>query len=121
MNKKDFERLSDEGFNHVPLVLETFADLDTPLSIYLKYANQPYSYLLESVQGGEQFGRYSFIGLPSKVRYEVRCHACSEIRDGIVVSEMEKSDPINWVSELQQRTKAFYRDDLPRFLGGLVG
>lgn len=121
MNKKDFERLSDEGFNHVPLVLETFADLDTPLSIYLKYANQPYSYLLESVQGGEQFGRYSFIGLPSKVRYEVRGHACSEIRDGIVVSEMEKSDPINWVSELQQRTKAFYRDDLPRFLGGLVG
>ena len=99
MNKKDFERLSDEGFNHVPLVLETFADLDTPLSIYLKYANQPYSYLLESVQGGEQFGRYSFIGLPSKVRYEVRGHACSEIRDGIVVSEMEKSDPINWVSD----------------------
>ena len=81
MNKKDFERLSDEGFNHVPLVLETFADLDTPLSIYLKYANQPYSYLLESVQGGEQFGRYSFIGLPSKVRYEVRGHACSEIRE----------------------------------------
>ena len=121
MNKKDFERLSDEGFNHVPLVLETFADLDTPLSIYLKYANRPYSYLLESVQGGEQFGRYSFIGLPSTVRYEVRGHTCSEIRDGIVVSEMEKSDPINWVSELQQRTKAFYRDDLPRFLGGLVG
>ena len=121
MNKKDFERLSDEGFNHVPLVLETFADLDTPLSIYLKYANQPYSYLLESVQGGEQFGRYSFIGLPTKVRYEVRGHTCSEIRDGNVVSEMEKSDPINWVSELQQRTKAFYRDDLPRFLGGLVG
>ncbi len=121
MNKKDFERLSEEGFNHVPLVLETLADLDTPLSIYLKYANQPYSYLLESVQGGEQFGRYSFIGLPSKVRYEVRGHTCSEIRDDTVVSEMEKSDPINWVSELQQRTKAFYRDDLPRFLGGLVG
>lgn len=53
MNKKEFEKLAEEGFNHVPLVLECFADLDTPLSIYLKYANKPFSYLLESVQGGE--------------------------------------------------------------------
>ncbi|MDC1310987.1 anthranilate synthase component I [Burkholderiales bacterium] len=121
MNKKDFEGLVNEGFNHVPLVLESFADLDTPLSIYLKYANKPFSYLLESVQGGEQFGRYSFIGLPSKTRYEVRGHTCCEIRDDVVVAQVECDDPISWVSELQQRTKAYYRDDLPRFLGGLVG
>ena len=121
MNKEDFENLADEGFNHVPLVLESFADLDTPLSIYLKYANEPYSYLLESVQGGEQFGRYSFVGLPSRTRYEVRGQTCCEIRDGVVVAQVTSEDPISWVSELQERTRAYYRDDLPRFLGGLVG
>ena len=121
MNKKDFEKLAEEGFNHVPLVLECFADLDTPLSIYLKYANKPFSYLLESVQGGEQFGRYSFVGLPSRIRYEGRGHTCVEICDDAVVAQVEQEDPIGWVSELQQRTKAYYRDDLPRFLGGLVG
>jgi len=86
VNKKEFEKLAEEGFNHVPLVLECFADLDTPLSIYLKYANKPFSYLLESVQGGEQFGRYSFVGLPSRIRYEVRGHTCIEICDDAVVS-----------------------------------
>ena len=121
MNKEDFESLADQGFNHVPLVVESFADLDTPLSIYLKFANKPFSYLLESVQGGERFGRYSFIGLPSRIRYEVRGHTCSEIHDDVVVSEIESADPIGWISELQKRTKAYYRDDLPRFLGGLVG
>jgi anthranilate synthase component 1 len=121
VNKEDFESLADQGFNHVPLVVESFADLDTPLSIYLKFANKPFSYLLESVQGGERFGRYSFIGLPSRTRYEVRGHTCSEIHDDVVVSEIESADPIGWISELQKRTKAYYRDDLPRFLGGLVG
>ena len=121
MNKEDFESLADQGFNHVPLVVESFADLDTPLSIYLKFANKPFSYLLESVQGGERFGRYSFIGLPSRIRYEVRDHTCREIHDDVVVAEIESEDPIGWVSELQTRTKAYYRDDLPRFLGGLVG
>lgn len=121
MNKEDFESLADQGFNHVPLVVESFADLDTPLSIYLKFANKPFSYLLESVQGGERFGRYSFIGLPSRIRYEVRDHTCREIHDDVVVAEIESEDPIDWVSELQTRTKAYYRDDLPRFLGGLVG
>ena len=68
MTEAEFQRLAAEGFNRVPLVLETFADLDTPLSIYLKLANEPYTYLLESVQGGERFGRYSFIGLASASR-----------------------------------------------------
>ena len=63
MIEKEFRNLGKEGFNRVPVVLEMFADLDTPLSVYIKTANLPYSYLLESVQGGERFGRYSFIGL----------------------------------------------------------
>ena len=68
MTEQEFRQLAAEGFNRVPVVLETFADLDTPLSVYLKLANKPYSYLLESVQGGERFGRYSFIGLPAETR-----------------------------------------------------
>ena len=67
-NQTKFNALAAKGYNRIPLVLETFADLDTPLSLYLKLANQPFSYLLESVQGGERFGRYSIIGLPAKTR-----------------------------------------------------
>ena len=57
INQQEFDALAREGYNRIPLVVETFADLDTPLSLYLKLANQPFSYLLESVQGGERFGR----------------------------------------------------------------
>ena len=70
MTEAEFNRLAQAGYNRVPLLLETFADLDTPLSIYLKLANKPYTYLLESVVGGERFGRYSFIGLAAKTRLE---------------------------------------------------
>jgi hypothetical protein len=66
MTESYFNRLAAEGYNRIPVTLETFADLDTPLSIYLKLANGPYTYLLESVQGGERFGRYSIIGLPAR-------------------------------------------------------
>ena len=68
ISQQQFDALQAQGFNRIPLVIETFADLDTPLSLYLKLANQPYSYLLESVQGGERFGRYSIIGLASPTR-----------------------------------------------------
>ncbi|MEN9481930.1 MAG: hypothetical protein RLZZ298_3325, partial [Pseudomonadota bacterium] len=59
MTETEFNALAAQGYNRIPVTLETFADLDTPLSIYLKLANAPYTYLLESVQGGERFGRYS--------------------------------------------------------------
>ena len=71
MTESEFNRLAAEGYNRIPVTLETFADLDTPLSIYLKLAASPYSYLLESVQGGERFGRYSFIGIASTTRIAV--------------------------------------------------
>ena len=61
----EFQAQSKQGFTHIPVVSELLADMDTPLSLYLKLANKPYSYLFESVVGGERFGRYSFIGLPS--------------------------------------------------------
>src|SRR3990167_4555841 len=71
ITEQEFNTLALQGYNRIPLVSETFADLDTPLSLYLKLANKPYSYLLESVQGGERFGRYSFIGLPADTRITV--------------------------------------------------
>jgi len=96
MTEQEFKQLAAQGFNRIPVVLETFADLDTPLSVYLKLANKPYSYLLESVQGGERFGRYSFIGLPAETRFEVRGHTCAEYRRGTLVSQAHHDDPLDF-------------------------
>ncbi|MGH8629665.1 MAG: chorismate-binding protein, partial [Burkholderiales bacterium] len=121
MTEQEFKQLSAQGYNRVPVVLETFADLDTPLSVYLKLANEPYSYLLESVQGGERFGRYSFIGLPAQIRIEVAGRRCREIHGAEVVFDAEQDDPLAWVAEVNKRYRAAPRPGLPRFLGGLVG
>src|SRR5688572_4614504 len=121
MTEAEFNRLAAAGHNRVPLVLETFADLDTPLSIYLKLANRPYSYLLESVVGGERFGRYSFIGLPAQTRIEVRGETCVEYRGAQVISEKKAADPLVYVNDYLARFKAAQVPGLPRFCGGLVG
>ncbi len=121
MNEEQFKQYAERGFNRVPVVLETLADLDTPLSVYLKLGNRPFSYLLESVQGGERFGRYSFIGLPSDLRFEVRGHVCSEFRGNALQSQVEHADPLQWVREIQARYRAPALPGLPRFAGGLVG
>ncbi|HET6802538.1 MAG TPA: anthranilate synthase component I, partial [Casimicrobiaceae bacterium] len=71
IGEAEFRAFAAQGYNRIPLVLESFADLDTPLSLYLKLAHQRYTFLLESVVGGERFGRYSFIGLPAKIRLRV--------------------------------------------------
>src|SRR5438128_11221309 len=97
MTESEFMRLAAAGFNRVPVVLETFADLDTPLSIYLKLANEPYTYLLESVVGGERFGRYSFIGLAAMSRLEVRGYDCVEIEAGRQVAKTTVDDPLDFV------------------------
>ena len=121
MTESEFDRLAAAGYNRVPVVLETFADLDTPLSIYLKLANQPYSYLLESVVGGERFGRYSFIGLAAGTRIEVRDHSCIEVRDGTETLREEADDPLAFVENYLKRFKVATDPRLPRFCGGLVG
>jgi anthranilate synthase component 1 len=121
MTETDFKRLAAQGFNRVPLVLETFADLDTPLSIYLKLANRPYTYLLESVQGGERFGRYSFIGLPAQTRIVVRGHKVLVLHGETVTEELECPDPLAFIGEYVKRFKAAPLAGLPRFAGGLVG
>ncbi len=121
MTESEFDQLAAAGYNRVPVVLETFADLDTPLSVYLKLANQPYSYLLESVVGGERFGRYSFIGLAAATRIEVRGHSCVEISAGRETLREEAADPLTFVENYLQRFKVATDPRLPRFCGGLVG
>ncbi|MHB8166953.1 MAG: anthranilate synthase component I, partial [Sulfuricella sp.] len=105
----------------IPLVRETLADLDTPLSVYLKLANRPYSYLLESVVGGERFGRYSFIGLPAKTRIRVHGRSVSVENEGTVLERVETGDPLQFVQDYAARMKVAERPGQPRFTGGLAG
>ncbi len=121
MIESQFNQLAAEGYNRIPLVLETFADLDTPLSVYLKLANQPYTYLLESVVGGERFGRYSFIGLAAATRLEVCGHECSEYAGAKLESRTRADDPLQFIQQYQARFRAAAQPGLPRFCGGLVG
>ncbi|MFJ5446825.1 anthranilate synthase component I [Methylobacillus methanolivorans] len=121
ISQQEFNTLASQGFNRIPLVIETFADLDTPLSLYLKLANQPYSYLLESVQGGERFGRYSIIGLPAHVRIEVRGQAIKVLDHDQVVEEVHDVNPLDFVQAYQARFRIPPHEGLPRFTGGLAG
>jgi len=121
MLEEQFNALAGEGYNRIPVTLETFADLDTPLSIYLKLANEPYTYLLESVQGGERFGRYSFIGLPSPTRIEVHGDSALLLTGNRLIERRDGGDPLAFVAEFRQRIKVPPRANLPRFAGGLVG
>ena len=120
MTEAEFNELAAQGYNRIPLVLETFADLDTPLSVYLKLANQPYSYLLESVQGGERFGRYSFVGLPASSRVEARGNHIHVVNPD-ERQEFEAENPLAFVESYLSRFKAAPYPGLPRFCGGLAG
>lgn len=104
-----------------PLVREVLADLDTPLSTYLKLAAGPYSYLFESVQGGEKWGRYSIIGLPCRTIIKITGNQIIIETDGRTVSEETVDDPLEWIEQYQQQFEVPDSEDLPRFTGGLVG
>ncbi len=120
ISSAEFCALADQGYNRIPLVVSLQADLETPLSLYLKLANQPNSYLLESVVGGERFGRYSFIGLPAITRIEARDDAITVITDGKCV-ESAKADPIAFAEAYLSQFKVAITPGLPRFCGGLAG
>ncbi|TIC79858.1 anthranilate synthase component I [Crenobacter intestini] len=120
MLQTEFNALADAGYNRIPVTLELFADLDTPLSVYLKLANAPYSYLLESVVGGERFGRYSFIGLPATTRVRVNRDRV-QVEYGDKVIERHQGDPLAFIEAFQQRFHTPPAEALPRFAGGLVG
>ncbi len=121
MTPQEFAALVAQGYNRIPIVCEVLADLDTPLSVYLKLANAPYTYLFESVHGGEKWGRYSIIGLPCRTLVRVRGHQVEIEADGQITESTVVADPLAWIEEFQQRYKAAEIDGLPRFNGGLVG
>ncbi len=121
MTENEFQALSRAGYNRIPVQLETLADLDTPLSIFLKLANRRDSYLLESVIGGERFGRYSIVGLPARERLEVRGSHVTLTRDGAAVDEKELDDPLAYVDSYLASFRAAPLPSTLRFAGGLAG
>jgi anthranilate synthase component 1 len=128
ISELEFKSLAQQGYNRIPLMAEAFADLETPLSLYLKLAfskdGGKYSFLLESVVGGERFGRYSFIGLPARTLLRASgfgADAVTEVvTDGQVV-ETSRLNPLDFIEAYQQRFKVALRPGLPRFCGGLAG
>lgn len=121
MTPELFSSLASQGYNRIPVTREVLADLDTPLSTYLKLANGKYSYLLESVHGGEKWGRYSIIGLPCRQVLKISGnHAQLEV-DNEIIEEHDLSDPLDFVEKFQARFKVPELEGLPRFNGGLVG
>ena len=117
----EFKSLAAQGYNRIPLIAEAFADLETPLSLYLKLAGgAKYSCLLESVVGGERFGRYSFIGLPARTLLRARGFCTEVVTDGAVV-ETHEGNPLDFIASYQARFKVALRPGLPRFCGGLAG
>ncbi len=124
----EFKSLASEGYNRIPLMVEAFADLETPLSLYLKLAHTKdggkHSFLLESVVGGERFGRYSFIGLPARTLLRASGFGAAArtevVTDGQVV-ETATGNPLDFIADYQKRFKVALRPGLPRFCGGLAG
>jgi anthranilate synthase component I len=124
LTELEFKSLAAAGYNRIPLIAEAFADLETPLSLYLKLAAGGgaghYSFLLESVVGGERFGRYSFIGLPARTQLRATGSTTEVVTDGVVV-EQHHGNPLNFIRSYQERFKVALRPGLPRFCGGLAG
>jgi anthranilate synthase component 1 len=126
MTPEQFDRYRELDLTRVPVAVKRLADMETPLSCYLKLADRPWSYLLESVTGGETWGRYSCIGLPSRERIEVSGPRITRFERDEVVEIIESNDPLTWISDYQLRlgeTPSWVIEelDLPKFTGGLVG
>jgi len=121
MTPEQFAELAEQNYNRIPVVREVLADLETPLSCYLKLARGPYSYLFESVQGGEKWGRYSLIGLPSSTVLKVYGDQLLIERDGKTLASRVTDDPLKDVEDFHAQYKMPELPQLPRFTGGLVG
>ena len=124
MTEIEFKSLADQGYNRIPLIAEALADLETPLSLYLKLAQSTNrgvnTFLLESVVGGERFGRYSFIGLHARTLLRASGQRTEVVTDGTVV-ETHDGNPLDFIAAFEQRFKVALRPGLPRFCGGLAG
>src|SRR3989344_1502347 len=121
LSKKEFDNYASQGFNRIPLMREVLADLDTPLSVYLKLARGPYSYLFESVQGGEKWGRYYIIGLPARTLLRVSGNEVTVEKDGKRIASETVSDPLEYLRRFRANYTVPEIHSLPRFTGGLVG
>ena len=121
LQQQDFERHAAAGHTRIPVVREVLSDLDTPLSVYLKLADGPHTYLFESVEGGERFGRYSIIGLPARRVYAFAGHTLYVTEHGELVEAREVADPFAEVERLRTQFSVPRLEGLPGFTGGLVG
>jgi anthranilate synthase component 1 len=121
ITKEQFEDYREKGFNKIPLLIEASSDLDSPLSIFTKLANKPYSYLLESVEGGEKFGRYSIIGLPSKVQIKIQKNTISIFDKGNLKNKFDHNHPLDFIEEYINNFKVPNDLNMPRYSGGLAG
>ena len=121
ISQDEFAALAKQGYNRIPVAREILSDLDTPLSVYLKLADGPYTYLLESVAGGETWGRHSIIGLPSRRVYKLRGHQLSVEDHGVVVEQRELADPLGEIDRIRTSFNVPHLPYLPEFSGGLVG
>ncbi|HEY0268979.1 MAG TPA: anthranilate synthase component I, partial [Methyloradius sp.] len=124
MTELEFKSLAAQGYNRIPLITEALADLETPLTLYLKLAQTQNAgkntFLLESVVGGERFGRYSFIGLPASTLLRSYGNHIEVLKDGKVV-ETHKANALEFIAQFQTRYKVAIRPGMPRFCGGLAG
>ncbi len=105
----------------IPISVEILADMETPLSVFKKLGNQPYSYLFESVEGGEKWARYSLIGLPASTVIKIFNNEIQIWEDGKIVEELSSVDPLKFIEEYQENIKVKVNEELPGFTGGLVG
>lgn len=121
MTPEQFNLYAQQGYNRIPVCRKVLADLDTPLSAYLKLADGDYSYLFESVHGGEQWGRYSIIGLPCQTVVKIHGNKICVLKNAQILEELTHENPLVWIEEFKQRYKVPDIADLPRFNGGLVG
>lgn len=127
MQHAEFLALAQQGFNRIPLVKEVLADLETPLSLYVKLTQtfgQKNTYLLESVLGGERFGRFSFIGLPAKTVLRTVGTPqvpITEVLFNDEVIETNYENPLDFIDSYFKRFKVAVQSGLPRFCGGLAG
>lgn len=121
MNPEQFAKYKSEGYSRIPVSAEIVADFDTPLSLYLKLAAEPFTFLFESMQGGEKWGRYSIIGLPSSRRIEIRGCNIRVYENTTLLEELESASPLDWIEEFQQQFSLPDVAGQPRITGGLVG
>lgn len=128
ISEVEFDALASKGYNRIPVMAQAFADLETPLSLYLKLAYTDgagqRSFLLESVVGGERFGRYSFIGLPARTLLRAQGFGEDAVTDVVTdgqVVETHRGNPLEFIAHYQKRFKVALLDGLPRFCGGLAG